>query len=387
MSQPIKDSSALSVTSTLAARNRALDGLRGVAALVVVFHHLLLTNKWYADRIYQLPSTLPIRPWVSPRTLVEYSPLHLTYAGIEAVMTFFVLSGFVLVPSVRRYGAHAYAVGRLLRLYIPIVGAAVLAAIWAGLYVGNHAHFASWWLNGHVPSVRPTDVASSVWLLDGTGALNSALWSMRYEVMFSLVLPALLWRFAETPQRLRPYGRMALLLGLTGLGASLHFGILEYLPVFFLGVALREIPVALRFRGALALLGASVLTLSWTLAGFGLTLGASLLPVSQAIGAVLLVQACRSGGVLAASLSTPIPQYLGRLSYSLYLVHSPLIFLVWLRVGTVRGATSELWHGALLLVAALVVADLFHRTVERSALRVSARTRRHLQRSALAVDQ
>jgi|688.fasta_scaffold679607_2 peptidoglycan/LPS O-acetylase OafA/YrhL len=33
-------------------RRASLDGLRGVAALIVVTHHLLLTLPWFADRVF-----------------------------------------------------------------------------------------------------------------------------------------------------------------------------------------------------------------------------------------------------------------------------------------------------------------------------------------------
>lgn len=39
------------LTSKTNSHVHSLDGLRGVAALVVVAHHLLLTLPWFADRV------------------------------------------------------------------------------------------------------------------------------------------------------------------------------------------------------------------------------------------------------------------------------------------------------------------------------------------------
>ncbi|HEX3679420.1 MAG TPA: acyltransferase family protein [Galbitalea sp.] len=67
----------------------ALDGLRGIAALVVVFHH-----------VYQIA-----RPFLEPTThawavgtlwwFISATPIKLLSAGSESVLVFFVLSGVV----------------------------------------------------------------------------------------------------------------------------------------------------------------------------------------------------------------------------------------------------------------------------------------------------
>ena len=71
-------------------RLAALDGLRGIAALVVVFHH-----------IYQIA-----RPFIEPTThawavgslwwFISSTPIKLLSAGSESVLVFFVLSGLVV---------------------------------------------------------------------------------------------------------------------------------------------------------------------------------------------------------------------------------------------------------------------------------------------------
>ena len=76
-------------------RLSSLDGLRGVAALIVVVHHSMLVSPnlaaaYYGGEVEGLAANI-----------VTYSPLHLLWGGKEAVVVFFVLSGLVLVLAMR----------------------------------------------------------------------------------------------------------------------------------------------------------------------------------------------------------------------------------------------------------------------------------------------
>jgi peptidoglycan/LPS O-acetylase OafA/YrhL len=69
----------------------ALDGLRAVAAGVVLVHHALLTDP--------APATAYTRPEAGDsgwRWVLLHSPLQVVWGGTQAVFVFFVLSGYVL---------------------------------------------------------------------------------------------------------------------------------------------------------------------------------------------------------------------------------------------------------------------------------------------------
>src|SRR5512141_298814 len=129
-----------------------LDGLRGLAALVVVACHALSTipgigNVVSGDRSAGLTTA---EAWA------VYSPLHALWNGTPAVHVFFVLSGFVLVLPFTRPGAvrnwAQYYAKRFFRLYLPAwaslaVAVALMTVIprsrsplqspWADMYVTN----------------------------------------------------------------------------------------------------------------------------------------------------------------------------------------------------------------------------------------------------------
>ena len=110
-------------------RFRSLDGLRGVAALAVVFHHLVLMTPGIPNGLWPQRDSATISVLWRGVTF----PLHLALsAGLEAVFVFFVLSGFVLTLPALRAGAFSwpqYYVRRVLRLGLPVLGSIALAVV------------------------------------------------------------------------------------------------------------------------------------------------------------------------------------------------------------------------------------------------------------------
>jgi peptidoglycan/LPS O-acetylase OafA/YrhL len=101
-------------------RIRCLDGLRGSAAVVVLLNHSMLLSATLAGAFITYTDNRGAIPWV-----LTYTPLHLWWAGREAVIVFFVLSGYVLARSAygRTFTWLAYYPSRLIRLYLPVVAA------------------------------------------------------------------------------------------------------------------------------------------------------------------------------------------------------------------------------------------------------------------------
>lgn len=135
-------------------RLRSLDGLRGIAALVVLVHHSLLVVPTMAVGYFGArPPGGTLSWWMT------YTPLHLLWEGTEAVYVFFVLSGVVLaLPFLRDRHQRwsGYYPRRLLRLYLPVIAAVILGTAIAVISQRRPHDAASLWLQ-HRPA-GPTPI-------------------------------------------------------------------------------------------------------------------------------------------------------------------------------------------------------------------------------------
>ena len=357
-------------------RYPALDGLRGMAALVVLVFHVLLLFPTFNNPD---PATAP----ADPSWWFTHTPLALVWAGPQAVFLFFVLSGFVLaLPATR--GAirwRAYYPQRLLRLYLPVWGSIVLAVVLTLLVPRvPHENLSQWYAREDVAPLSAA--AHDAVLLLGTGRLNSALWSLRWEVLFSLLLPLYLLGARLFPRLW--WLKFAGLFGLLIANSALQRASVLYLSMFAFGVLLafereRVASAARRVSqwGAAPwplVAGAAVLFLTVETLLFAAGAGSTSLldavaVTMQVAGACLAVVLALHWGPLRRAMCTPWVQWVGVRSFSLYLVHEPLVVslaALWPRL-------PVLAHLVLGVAVSLVVAHVFHRLVEGPAHRLSRR--------------
>lgn len=370
-------------------RLESLDGLRGLAALVVVLHHCMLT--WTVLE-GQLANPDPAsRTW-----WLTYTPLHLAWAGTEAVIVFFVLSGLVLaLPYLRKtpgsFRWRAYFGQRLVRLYVPVVAVLVLSAALVLAFPRMPGPDTSGWFDVHavVPTVEV--LASDALLLGGVSTVNASLWSLEWEVLFSLLLPLFVW----VARRLgaRTAWLVPPLLALVAVGMATGSQSLTWLPVFGIGVAMAACLQQLRNLGerisglrcsglawaALTVAAVLLLLSQWWLRAFRLVA-----PVPVSAAGVLAV----TGAALVCFLAMTCPavrglcslrpaRWLGTVSFSLYLVHEPILVSVSSLVGgSMRGVMVTTVAA---VVLGLLAAAVFHRLVELPSQQLARAVGRRLQ--------
>ncbi len=352
----------------------SLDVLRGLAALVVVVHHSVLVAPALAAAYG------PGDTEGTAATLLTFTPLHLLWNGPAAVTVFFVLSGLVLaVAGERLIGASSWAryyAGRLLRLYLPVAASVALAVGLYFLVPRDSNPSASWWLNSHDDPLPWSTIVRCVTLVTGTDSLNSALWSLRWEVIFSLALPAylLLGRCRPAWAVVQGGGLLGIMLAWGPAHASLR-----YLPVFGLGVLLaaqREPLFALARRARSAhwvLLGVVCVLLiesPWLVGADAPPHWGRISRVLVALGGVLIVALFLLSPAASRLAQNRVARWLGTISFSLYLTHEPIAVSVsFLLVGRAPLLVILLVSVAL----ALPAAHLFFRVVEQPTHRLARR--------------
>ncbi len=376
-------------------RVTSLDGLRGWAALIVVIYHGATSAlPWYD------PSGAQRWPAGSPRWWLVQTPLHIVWAGPEMVVVFFVLSGYVLtLPALARsVNWLRYYPRRFVRLYLPAWAATAFAT--ALHYLPSRhpiPHNAA--LNSFAIPItlgNGLKTAALVGPLQALPAFTTALWSMRWEVIFSIMLPAVVITVLTTRRR----AALTVIAGALcayALVRPTHGGhfvtlALHYLPVFVLGslLAVRFPPTRTarspRSEHPAATIALLLLTIGLLTAGYwikdmdaGSVTGWPYL--AAAAGACLAVWLAITNGATARALTTSTSQWLGHRSYSLYLIHYPIV----LSLAFAFNGTASV---PLLLItsvpASLVAADLLYRCVERPAIQLSRRIASHGNRRTSA---
>ncbi len=369
----------------------ALDGLRGWAAVVVLLHHTLEIAKPYLAPA----SGQPVVPGTLWWWLTE-TPLKLLTAGQEAVVVFFVLSGLVValpaLKSTGRYSWAAFLASRFVRIYLPVWGALLLASALIAVFPRSESRVTahSWLADSNATTVQGSMLFDEATLSRYSFDIVNTLWSLRWEMVFAVLLPL----YVLAARRLR---RLWLPVGLAAVAATvagfvIRDGTLSYLPAFFLGTlvaanldGLRE--WARERRGsrwfgpaslAVLVLSAGCLIATWLArpvapAGTPLSLALTGLSVVGALGLVLL--AIAPSGV-ARRLSTRPSQWLGRISFSLYLVHVPLLATAGFLLRDSRWPLVAL----VAIPASLVAAALFARLIETPAHRLARRVGREVAR-------
>ncbi len=351
------------------ARLEELDSLRGIAALTVVCQHVLFS-------VVEVPK------------IVDYSPLHVLWAGHEAVIFFFVLSGFVLaLPFVggRSFEFGPYAIKRVFRIWLPYVVATVAALALASVTV-ERSEISAW-----VARKWQDPPSLGVWidhvLLVGnyeTTRYNPVLWSLVHEMRISLIFPLIVWAVRKLDWK------VCVGLALTGSAidaVNLHLGLepsfgwrssylesLHFASMFMAGALLardREAAVAWYRRRS----GAQRLGL-WVLAfmAYVYSRGVLLVPsegmrtvhdLGITLGVLVVIQAALASERFARALVHPWLVVIGRYSYSLYLWHVVVLLAVFHLFGD---QLAMIWLVAVTLVGSAIATAASYALVEQPSI-------------------
>ena len=359
----------------------ALDGLRGVAAAIVVFSHCMCVMQRTAG-------AFPI---------VFRTPLALFLSGPGAVQVFFVLSGFVLTRSLSRtsgrYVNLRFLVRRTFRIYPPYWFAVMFSWLASFFYVlppprGGFTPWIAFFAGIHPP------LSSLLWFLpwpSGAGDLLPVGWTLSVETLFSLIFPLLVIIAVRTHWLLLIAASGTVLLT----NVTRPVGIINSLA-FSIGIALYYEQDVLRgffTRGSAARLAV------WLAISLLLLLTPPLFfPLIPMLGVLffdwprwtLLTLELGAGGIVAATvgsravaqiLATRPIAFLGRISYSLYLLHFMVLILATRLLSRPPTALDVALLPIGVFAVTLPLATLAHRLVEMPAIALGSWATRWLGQS------
>jgi peptidoglycan/LPS O-acetylase OafA/YrhL len=220
-----------------------LDATRGIAAVLVLLEHW--RNLFFVD----FPQVQGHRALVSIWYL-------LCSAGHQAVVVFFVLSGYLISGSVFRafkqenWSWAQYLTHRLVRLWIALLPALILGACWdrlgifsneaPAMYSGaNFNHVAAHVGNALSAKDFVGNIAFLQTIVVPAFGSNGSLWSLANEFWYYILFPLAACVLGRVYKKAAQVALCGLLL--CGLVISLPKAILFCFPVWLLGAALHAI--------------------------------------------------------------------------------------------------------------------------------------------------
>ncbi|TCP91896.1 peptidoglycan/LPS O-acetylase OafA/YrhL [Sphingomonas sp. PP-CE-1A-559] len=299
-------------------RLEELDGLRGIAAAMVFIGHAVAIAP--PGRFTDIAQT----PWIAA-----------FYQGHAPVYLFFVLSGFVLslpfLQGGRPMNYGKFFVQRVFRIYPAYLTALAFALAAIILYdparmAGVSEWGSSFWTGG-IASIPATQIVRHVLLVPqfNSHLINPPVWSMTIEMRMSLVVPALIL--------VQQGARGAMSIAVLAICYCLAWiDALYFLPMFALGALMARHWQALTTFGATAsrFQAAGLLALALVLYSMPMTLPESAstwTPHLAAIGSAIAIVLASSRNRLTALLQSKPIDMMGKLSYSFYLLHFPVLLL------------------------------------------------------------
>jgi peptidoglycan/LPS O-acetylase OafA/YrhL len=370
-----------------------LDGLRGIAAVNVMIMHFFVALA--PAMVYG--NELPSHFGGNLEQLFSTTPLGLIGAGNFSVCIFFVLSGYVLTQKYFQMRDDSIiisgALRRYIRLFIPVFATVMLSFLLAsaGLYryyietmmVSAGSNYRHYWT--FTPDLLDA-VKQAVWnsfFLGGNIYYNPVLWTMTIEFYGSMLVFTMALLFGSLRNRWTFY-----------LAATMLF-LNSYYLAFVIGMVLADVfnnksPVLQVFKTGNKIVLFIILV-------SGLFIGSY--PISpltndslytflnngffetpkvtyHIIGAGMVMYTLLNSQGLQNVFSSQVPVFLGKISYSLYLIHFLVIssftcalFLVLYPV--LSYGTAVLISCALSLLLIIPLSYLFYKYIDMAGVELS----------------
>lgn len=313
-------------------RFEELDSLRGLAAISVILCHLLpIAGSSLFNRL-------------------NATPLHLFWAGHEAVILFFMLSGFVL--SLPYFNNKAlkykdYIIRRVCRIYLPYAVSVTVAIICMMMFYRFDIHELGWWFDTSVHPISFDMIINHILLVGEfqSSTFNMVIWSLVHEMRISIIFPVIVyflmkysWKhnvFIAMSCSVMFYVLYIFCLKIFKYDATILQGsylvTLHYIAFFILGALLAQhkqyakmLYAKLNSVSKISLLITGVLAYTykwWFLSKMSLLHIMILDDWAIAVGSSFFILFCLNSNTIKSIVTLKPVHFAGKISYSLYLYH------------------------------------------------------------------
>lgn len=342
----------------------SLQGLRGIAATVVLLSHPL--ELFYLSGVGFGEIATVMNPIAHVFGIL----------AAKAVWLFFVLSGFVLQMQFAKsaFSVRSLILSRFVRLYIPAAAALALAVTLFRILPPESS--ASYWIGINPLLLSDWALITQFTLFTFSFTLGP-LWSITWEIIYSIAILPLIFRVRFK----YPLVALFTFVLISGIGRYIENGWLQYIPMFLVGFVLHDLIFGSRannysrgkkpgFLEGVVL--SAVLIINYLLGKsnqwedeliFAIDVAVTLLLV------VVIISMSLQENLVSKVSSHWVPVLLGKFSYSLYVLHASLILTAFHATGFSHLAVS------LTTVAALPLSYLFWLLIEKPSQTLSSRLR------------
>lgn len=306
-------------------RYKQLDALRGIAAISVFLSHYI--------GIFDFES-------IYFKNIIRYTPLHIYYDGAAAVILFFVLSGFVLglpyLNSDKKVSVLSFYFKRLFRIY-PAFIIAIIFSLFLKKFLYNQVNllgFSQWiqsFWNWDFGSVSFKQVIKTLMLIGpsfNTDLVDPVIWSLIVEMKISLLMPFFIFFISKT----NFYSNIAFTICIYIISPD------HYSAIFIYGIILAKhrIDIIHYLKNQRKIVIASLLVIGIIFYSSRYTFRLELITNEYvkncidyliAIGSSILIFIVLSNNRLSAFFQKRLFSFLGDISYSLYLIHLPILII------------------------------------------------------------
>ncbi|MDR7073194.1 acyltransferase family protein [Fictibacillus barbaricus] len=380
----------------MSGRIHSLDSLRGISALIVLIHHcLLMTPLFYAAHYNE-----PYNNWVV--SLFDNTILHTVWAGSEAVLLFFVLSGFVLaLPFLsfkNNYSYGDYIIKRICRIYIPYISVMTIAVLLMVFIADYHGHTGLMDSFSERRWAHPLSLEAAISYIimlgyDNTN-VNGPTWSLVHEMRISFFFPFLMLLVIKFDWK------KAIILGF---GGSMFFWLVFYVMNIFIDNGFTSAVInsfkdtffyttffiigalfAKNYKNILPLFNKikslnkiflfliALILFNFEdvfpffqkfhgIVGLGINLGVEWI---AAIGVLIIFTFAISSQPFNKLLTKPVFKWLGKVSYSLYLVHMVVLITMMYTLGKIIPVYIAL---SFVPIISILFAAITHKFIEKPA--------------------